>query len=99
MGCGWQPYSERQVIVFRYLILFAALATGCVAADGAESRRIVRRGPLGLRREVIVERGPQAIRLPRQQAIILPHSQSLVVPQSIVVPSYSFGSQQLIIVR
>ncbi len=81
------------MIVFRYLILFAALATGCVAADGAESRRIVRRGPLGLRREVIVERGPQAIRLPRSQAIILPHS------QSIVVPSYSFGSQQLIIVR
>ena len=87
------------MIVFRYLILLAALATGCVAADGAESRRIVRRGPLGLRREVIVERGPQAIRLPRQQAIILPHSQSLIVPQSIVVPSYSFGSQQLIIVR
>ena len=87
------------MIVFRYLILLAALATGCVAADAAESRRIVRRGPLGLRREVIVERGPQAIRLPRQQAIILPHSQSLIVPQSIVVPSYSFGSQQLIIVR
>ena len=85
--------------MFRYLILLAALATGCVAADGAESRRIVRRGPLGLRREVIVERGPQAIRLPRSQAIILPHSQSLVVSQSIVVPSYSFGSQQLIIVR
>ena len=84
--------------MFRYLIVLAALATGCVAADGAESRRIVRRGPLGLRREVIVERGPQAIRLPRQQAIILPHSQSLIVPQSIVVP-HSFGSQQLIIVR
>ena len=82
----------------RYLILFAALAFGCVAADGAESRRIVRRGPLGLRREVIVERGPQAIRLPRQQAIILPHSQSFVVPQSIIVP-HSFGAQQLIIVR
>ena len=85
--------------MFRYLILLAAVATGCVAADGAESRRIVRRGPLGLRREVIVERGPQAIRLPRSQAIIVPHSQSLIVPQSIVVPSYSFGSQQLIIVR
>ena len=84
--------------MFRYLILFAALATGCVAADGAESRRIVRRGPLGLRREVVIERGPQTIRLPRQQAIILPHSQSLVVPQSIVVP-HSFGAQQLIIVR
>ena len=92
MGCGWQPYQERKVIVFRYLILFAALATGCVAADGAESRRIVRRGPLGLRREVIVERGSQAIRLPRQQAIIVPHSQSIVVP-------HSFGAQQLIIVR
>jgi hypothetical protein len=52
-----------------------------------------------LRREVIVERGPQAIRLPRQQAIILPHSQSLIVPQSLVVPSYSFEAQQLIIVR
>ena len=85
--------------MFRYLILFAALATGCVAADAAESRRIVRRGPLGLRREVIVERRPQTIRVPRSQAIILPHSQSLVVPQSIVVPSYSFGAQQLIIVR
>ena len=84
--------------MFRYLILFAALATGCVAADGAESRRIVRRGPLGLRREVIVERRPQTIRVPRSQAIILPHSQSLVVPQSIIVP-HSFGSQQLIIVR
>ena len=84
--------------MFRYLILFAALASGCVAADGAESRRIVRRGPLGLRREVIVERGPQAVRLPRSQAIIVPHSQSLIVPQSIVVP-HSFGSQQLIIVR
>lgn len=98
MGYIEWPYKERQVIVFRYLILFAALACGCVAAEAAESRRIVRRGPLGLRREVIVERGPQAIRLPRQQAIILPHSQSLIVPQSIVVP-HSFGSQQLIIVR
>ena len=97
MGRKQRPYKERQVIVFRYLILFAALATGCVAADGAESRRIVRRGPLGLRREVIVERRPQTIRVPRSQAIILPHSQSLVVPQSIVVPP--FGSQQLIIVR
>lgn len=85
--------------MFRYLVVLAAVATGCVAADGAESRRIVRRGPLGLRREVIVERGPQAIRLPRQQAIILPHSQSLIVPQSLVVPSYSFEAQQLIIVR
>ena len=85
--------------MFRYLVVLAAVATGCVAADGAESRRIVRRGPLGLRREVIVERGPQAIRLPRQQAIILPHSQSLIVPQSIVVPHHSFGAQQLIIVR
>ena len=98
MGREQRPYKERKVIVFRYLILFAALATGCVAADGAESRRIVRRGPLGLRREVIVERGPQAIRLPRQQAIIVPHSQSLIVPQSIIVP-HSLGSQQLIIVR
>ncbi len=88
------------MIVFRYMILCAALATGCVAADGAESRITrVRRGPFGLRREVIVERGPQAIRLPRQQAIILPHSQSLIVPQSLVVPSYSFEAQQLIIVR
>ena len=84
--------------MFRYLILLAAVATGCVAAAGAESRRVVRRGPLGLRREVIVERGPQAIRLPRQQAIILSHSQSLIVPQSIIVP-HSLGSQQLIIVR
>ena len=84
--------------MFRYLTILAVLATGCVAADGAESRRIVRRGPLGLRREVIVERGPQAIRLPRSQAIIVPHSQALVVPQSIVVP-HSYGSQQLIIVR
>ena len=84
--------------MFRYLILFAAVAFGCVAADGAESRRIVRRGPLGLRREVVIERGPQAIRLPRQQAIIVPHSQSLIVPQQLVVP-HSFGAQQLIIVR
>ena len=85
--------------MFRYLILLAVVATGCATAEAVESRRIVRRGPLGLRREVIVERRPQTIRVPRSQAIILPHSQSLVVPQSIVVPSYSFGSQQLIIVR
>ena len=84
--------------MFRAIILLAVVATGCATAEAVESRRIVRRGPLGLRREVIVERGPQAIRLPRQQAIILPHSQSLVVPQSIVVP-HSFGAQQLIIVR
>lgn len=84
--------------MFRALILFAVVATGCATAEAVESRRIVRRGPLGLRREVIVERGPQAIRLPRQEAIILSHSQSLVVPQSIVVP-HSFGAQQLIIVR
>lgn len=77
------------------IILIAAIVLAAVAADGAEivRRQVVRRGPLGLRREVIIERGPQAIRLPRQQAIILPHS------QSIVVPSYSFGAQQLIIVR
>ena len=86
------------MIVFRYLILFAVVAAGCATAEAVESRRIVRRGPLGLRREVIVERRPQTIRVPRSQAIILPHSQSLVVPQSIVVP-HSFGSQQLIIVR
>ena len=98
MGREQRPYKERQVIVFRYLILLAALATGCVAADAAESRRVVRRGPLGLRREVVIERRPQTIRFPRSQAIILPHSQSLVVPQSIVAP-HSLGSQQLIIVR
>ena len=84
--------------MFRAIILLAVVATGCATAEAVESRRIVRRGPLGLRREVIVERGPQAIRLPRSQAIIVPHSQSLIVPQSIVVP-HSFGSQQLIIVR
>jgi hypothetical protein len=54
---------------------------------------------LGLRREVVVERGPQAIRLPRQQALIVPHSQSLIVPQTLVVPHHSLGGQQLIIVR
>jgi hypothetical protein len=84
--------------VLRYFVL-AVVALGCAAADGAEVRRVVRRGPLGLRREVVVERGPQAIRLPRQQAIIVPHSQSLFVPQTLVVPHHSFGSQQLIIVR
>ena len=84
--------------MFRYLVLLAVVATGCATAEAVESRRIVRRGPLGLRRDVIVERGPQAIRLPRQQAIIVPHSQSLIVPQSIIVP-HSLGSQQLIIVR
>ena len=83
--------------MFRALILLAVVATGCATAEAVESRRVVRRGPLGLRREVIVERRPQTIRVPRSQAIILPHSQSLVVPQSIVVPP--FGSQQLIIVR
>ena len=85
--------------MFRYLILFAVVATGCATAEAVESRRIVRRGPLGLRREVVIERVPQTIRPPRSQAIIVPHLQSLIVPQSIVVPSYSFGSQQLIIVR
>jgi hypothetical protein len=84
--------------VLRYLVL-AVVALGCAAADAGEVRRVVRRGPLGLRREVVVERGPQAIRLPRQQAIIVPHTQSLIVPQTLVVPHHSFGGQQLIIVR
>jgi hypothetical protein len=79
--------------VFRAIILLAVVATSCATAEAVESRRVVRRGPLGLRREVIVERGPQAVRLPRSQAIIVPHSQSLIVPH------HSFGSQQLIIVR
>ncbi len=80
-------------------IICAAVALVCAAAvvDGAE-RRIVTRGPLGFRRQVVIERGPQAVRLPRQSAIILPHSQQIVVPQQLVVP-HSFGAQSLIIVR
>jgi hypothetical protein len=80
-------------------IIFAAVALGCAAADAGDVRRVVRRGPLGLRREVVVERGPQAVRLPRQQALIVPHAQSLIVPQTLVVPHHSLGGQQLIIVR
>jgi hypothetical protein len=87
--------KERQVIVSR-IIIIAAIVLGAVAADGAEIvRRQVVRGPLGRRRQVVVDR--QQIVLPRQSAIILPHSQQLIVPQQLVVPHHF--AQPLIIVR
>ena len=99
VGSEQRVYStqERQVIVSR-IILIAAIVLAAVAADGAEivRRQVVRRGPLGLRGEVVVDRRQQVV-LPRSSAIIVPHSHQLVVPQQLVVPHYS--SQQLIIVR
>jgi len=84
------------VIVSR-IILIAAIVLGAVAADAGEVvRRQVVRGPLGRRRQVVVDR--QQVVLPRQSAIILPHGHQLVVPQQLVVPHH-FGGQQLIIVR
>ena len=78
------------------IIIIAAIVLGAVAADAGEVvRRQVVRGPLGRRRQVVVDR--QQVVLPRQSAIIVPHSQQIIVPQQLVVPHY--GGQQLIIVR
>jgi len=78
------------------IILIAAIVLAAVAADAGEVvRRQVVRGPLGRRRQVVVDR--QQVVLPRSSAIIVPHGHQLVVPQQLVVPHY--GSQQLIIVR
>ena len=79
------------------IILIAAIVLSAVAADAGEVvRRQVVRGPLGRRRQVVVDR--QQVVLPRQSAILLPHSQQLIFPQQLVVPHH-FGGQQLIIVR
>ena len=73
------------------IIIIAAIVLSAVAADAGEVvRRQVVRGPLGRRRQVVVDR--QQVVLPRQSAILLPHSQQLIVP-------HHFGGQQLIIVR
>ena len=78
------------------IILIAAIVLAAVAADAGEVvRRQVVRGPLGRRRQVVVDR--QQIVLPRQSAIIVPHSQQLIVPQQLVVPHHF--AQPLIIVR
>ena len=78
------------------IILIAAIVLAAVAADGAEVvRRQVVRGPLGRRRQVVVDR--QQIVVPRQSAIIVPHSQQLLFPQQLVVPHHF--AQPLIIVR
>ena len=78
------------------IILIAAIVLSAVAADAGEIvRRQVVRGPLGRRRQVVVDR--QQIVLPRQSAIIVPHSQQLIVPQQLVVPHHF--AQPLIIVR
>ncbi len=89
--------KERQVIVSR-IILIAAIVLCAVAADAGEvvRRQVVRRGPLGLRREVVVDRRQQIV-LPRSSAIIVPHSQQLLFPQQLVVPHHF--AQPLIIVR
>jgi hypothetical protein len=94
--CEWiYSTKERKVIVSR-IILIAAIVLSAVAADAGEVvRRQVVRGPLGRRRQVVVDR--QQVVLPRSSAIIVPHSQQLIFPQQLVVPHY--GSQQLIIVR
>ncbi len=78
------------------IILIAAIVLGAVVADAGEIvRRQVVRGPLGRRRQVVVDR--QQIVLPRQSAIIVPHSQQLLFPQQLVVPHHF--AQPLIIVR
>jgi len=87
MGDCERVYStqERKVIVSR-IILIAAIVLGAVAADAGEVvRRQVVRGPLGRRRQVVVEqvRAPhrvESIQLPRQSVIFLhPQPQPLVI--------------------
>jgi hypothetical protein len=83
-------------VIVSKIILIAAIVLAAVAADAGEVvRRQVVRGPLGRRRQVVVDR--QQIVLPRQSAIIVPHSQQLIVPQQLVVPHHF--AQPLIIVR
>ena len=88
--------QERQVIVFK-IFLIAAIVFGAVVADAGEvvRKQVVRRGPLGLRREVVVDRRQQVV-LPRSSAIVLPHHQQFVVPQQLVVPHFT---QPLVIFR
>ena len=67
------------------IILIAAIVLAAVAADAGEVvRRQVVRGPLGRRRQVVVDR--QQVVLPRSSAIIVPHSQQLVVPHHFAQP-------------
>jgi hypothetical protein len=83
-------------VIVSKIILIAAIVLAAVAADAGEVvRRQVVRGPLGRRRQVVVDR--QQIVLPRSSAIIVPHSHQLVVPQQLVVPHHF--AQPLIIVR
>ena len=72
----------RGLIAF-LLLLFAAE----VVQGGEVVRRSVRRGPLGLRREVVVERVPSPIRrqdlrveLPRQSLILVQPQPLIAIP-------------------
>ena len=72
----------RGLIAF-LLLLFAAE----VVQGGEVVRRSVRRGPLGLRREVVVERVPSSLRrqdlrveLPRQSLIFVQPQPLIAVP-------------------
>lgn len=65
------------------LLLFAAQ----VVQGGEVVRRSVRRGPLGLRREVVVERVPSSLRrqdlrveLPRQSLIFVQPQPLIAIP-------------------
>lgn len=72
----------RGLIAF-LLLLFAAE----VVQGGEVARRSVRRGPLGLRREVVVERVPSSLRrqdlrveLPRQSLIFVQPQPLIAIP-------------------
>lgn len=72
----------RGLIAF-LLLLFAAE----VVQGGEVVRRSVRRGPLGLRREVVVERVPSSLRrqdlrveLPRQSLIFVQPQPLIAIP-------------------
>lgn len=77
--------------MFRAITLAACLMAAA-SAEAATSRVVVRRGPLGLRREVVVQR-------PVRQQIVVPRSSAIISPHSIVVPGVVHQPQQLIIVR
>ena len=63
------------------MLRIVTLAACLLAAASAEAanRVVVRRGPLGLRREVVVQR-------PVRQQIVVPRSSAIISPHAIVVP-------------
>ena len=76
--------------MFRIVVIAACLMAA--ASAEAANRVVVRRGPLGLRREVVVQR-------PVRQQIVVPRHSAIVAPQAIVVPGVIHQPQQLLIIR